>query len=233
MLVVADEPAARVRRKCRLAGSAEAEEQGDVAAILVDVRGAVHREDALGREQIVQRGEDRLFDLTCVFGAADEDRVSPEVDEDEGLAVGSVDSRVGLDRWQGDDGEVGLESHQLVGVGADKQVAREQAVPRVLGDHADAQAVTRVGAGRDVLRVHLVGPGVVLHARQQRLEACRGDWLVAGMPPDGVSARGLLDEELILGRAAGVLAGLGRQGSRGDDGRLVAPDGVLVEGGWA
>ena len=193
----------------------------------------MHRKDTLRRQQIVQRGEDRFFDLARVFGAADEDCVSPEVDEDEGLAVGSVNGRVGLDRWQGDDGEIGLESHQLVGVRTDEQVAREKAVPGELGDHADAEPVPRVGAGHDVLRVHLMGPGVVLHPRQKRLEARGRDRLVARMPPDGVSTRRLLDEELVLGRAPGVLAGLGRQRSGGDDGRLVAPDGVLVEGGRA
>ena len=38
VFVVADEPAARVSRERRLAGAAETEEQGDVAAVLVDVR---------------------------------------------------------------------------------------------------------------------------------------------------------------------------------------------------
>ena len=40
---------------------------------------------------------------------------------------------------------------QLVRVGADEQVAREQAVPGVLGDDADRQAVLRVGADEEVL----------------------------------------------------------------------------------
>src|SRR6266849_2788889 len=50
------------------------------------------------------------------------------------------------------------------------------------------------------------------------------------MPPDGVAARRFLYEELVLGRAAGVLAGFGGQGAGGDDGGLVAADRMLVEG---
>src|SRR5439155_2091196 len=49
------------------------------------------------------------------------------------------------------------------------------------------------------------------------------------MPPDGILACRLPDEELVSWRAAGVLAGLGGQCSGGDDVRLVAPDRMLIE----
>jgi hypothetical protein len=107
----------------------------------------VHRKDTFGRQQVVERGEDRLLDLARVLGAADEHGVPAEVDQDEGLAVGSVAGRVGLHRREGHDGEIGLEFEQLVGCRPDEQVAREQAVPRELGDHANAKPVVRVGTG--------------------------------------------------------------------------------------
>ena len=47
MLVVADERAVGIRRQRRLAGSAEAEEDRSIA-LRADVRGAMHRHDALG-----------------------------------------------------------------------------------------------------------------------------------------------------------------------------------------
>src|SRR5438270_8852954 len=49
------------------------------------------------------------------------------------------------------------------------------------------------------------------------------------MPPDRVLAGRLLDEELVFRGAARVLARFGGQGARGDDRRLVAPDGFLIE----
>src|SRR2546428_9371974 len=49
------------------------------------------------------------------------------------------------------------------------------------------------------------------------------------MPPDGILACRLPDEELVPWRAAAVLAGLGGQCSGGDDVRLVAPDRMLIE----
>src|SRR5437868_15523323 len=51
------------------------------------------------------------------------------------------------------------------------------------------------------------------------------------MPPDGVLAGLLLDEELVLRRPARVLAGLGGQGSGGDDGRLIPANRLFVKGG--
>src|SRR5712692_9081453 len=114
-----------------------------------------------------------------------------------------------------------------------EQVAREQAVPRELGDHPDAKPVSRVGAREHIMRVDLVRPGELLHPRQQPVEAGGRDWLVASMPPDGIAARRLLDEKLVFRGAAGVLAGLGRQGAGGNDRSLVPADCVLVQGGRA
>src|SRR6266851_8580792 len=99
----------------------------------------MHRKDALRRQEVVQGGEDRLLDLARVLSAADEYQMTSEVDQDEGLAVGSVTSRVGLHRREGHDSEIRLEVEQLVGCRPDKQVAREKAVPRELGDHANAK----------------------------------------------------------------------------------------------
>src|SRR5205807_4500923 len=108
-----------------------------------------------------------------------------------------------------------------------------QAVPRKLCDHPHPKPVARVGAGEDVLCVNRVRVDELLHPLQQAVELLAGDGLVAWMPPDGVLARRLLDEELVLRRPAGVLPGLGGQGAGGDDGRLTAPDRVLVECGRA
>ena len=68
---------------------------------------------------------------------------------------------------------------------------------------------------------------------QQAVELLGRNRLVARMPPDGVLAGGLLDKELVLGRAAGMFAGLGRQRAGGHNRCLVAPHRLLIERGSA
>jgi hypothetical protein len=58
-----------------LPGAGEAEEDGDVLAVLRDVRGAVHGHDALERQPVVHQREDGLLDLAAVEGAPT--RISP------------------------------------------------------------------------------------------------------------------------------------------------------------
>ena len=191
----------------------------------------MHRKDVLRREQVVERGEDRLLDLACVTGAADDDDPPAQVDQDERLTARAVSLRLGLERGQRDHGEIRFEVHQFVRGRPDEQVASKQAVPRELRGHPHAQPEASVGACEDVLRVDAVGGNELLHAAEQLVELGRCDRLVAGMSPDCVMTRRLLDEELVLRRASGVLTGLGGQRARGDDRRFVPADSLLVERG--
>src|SRR5260370_40537954 len=88
-----------------------------------------------------------------------------------------------------------------------------------------------MGIGEPLLRLAVVRGAESLQPPEQAVEARGRDRLVARVPPDGVAARRLLDEELVLGGGPGVLAGLGSEGARRYDHRLLAPDGVLAEGG--
>ena len=231
VLVVADEPARRVRRQRRLAGAAQPEEKRHVGAVLLGVGRAVHRKHILGGQQVVERDEDRLLDLAGVTRTADEHDAAPEVDQDERLALRAVAGGVSLHRRQRDDREIRLEAQMLFGVGPDEEVAREQAVPRHLGDHAHPQPEARVGAREHVLRVDGLRLDELFHARQKAVELRGRYGLVARVPPDGVLAGRLLDEELVLRRPARVLAGLGGQGSGGDDCRLIPANRLFVKGG--
>ena len=85
VLVVADQRALRVGRQRRLAGAREAEEDRD-AAVVADVRRAVHREDALERQPVVHHGEDRLLDLAGVERAADQQLGAAGMQHDERAA---------------------------------------------------------------------------------------------------------------------------------------------------
>ena len=199
MLVVTDQASRGLGGQGGLPGPAEAEEKRDVGAVRVRVGRAMHWEHALRREQVVERGEDRLLDLARISRAADDHDPPAQVDEDKGLTARAVGLRIGLHRRQRHHREVRFEVHQLVGVGADEQVAREQAVPGKLRDDAHAQPVARVGAGEDVLGEHLVRRRELFRAGQKLVELRRGDRLVARMPPDRVLARRLLDEKFVLG----------------------------------
>src|SRR5260370_31464166 len=108
----------------------------------------------------------------------------------------------------------------------------EQAVPGQLRDNSNAQPPAGVGARENILCETLVRGTAALAALEEALELGRSDGLV-GLPPDRVLARRLLDEELVLRRAASVLAGLGGQRPGGDDHGLVASDRMLGEGGRA
>src|SRR5258708_16193819 len=108
----------------------------------------------------------------------------------------------------------------------------EQAVPGQLRDNSNAQPPAGVGARENILCENLVRGTELLHLLEEAFELGRSDGLV-GLPPDRVLARRLLDEELVLPRAASVLAGLRGPPPGGDDHRLAASARTLCEAGPA
>ena len=108
-----------------------------------------------------------------------------------------------------DDGELRHVLLELVLV-ADLQEhgAREQAVPGLLGDDADGQAVLGIGAGVAILHEDVAALQVALQARQQRAEVFAGEGPVVLAPPDAVFGGLLADHELVGRGARGVLAGV-------------------------
>ena len=113
VLVVADQPPLGIGGERRLARSREAEEHRD-AAVVVDVRGAVHRQDALERQAVVHHREDRLLDLARVVRAADQHLRARRVQHDERAAARAVLLRIGLERRRVQDERVRLERVELV-----------------------------------------------------------------------------------------------------------------------
>ena len=87
----------------------------------------------------------------------------------------------------------------------------------------------RIGTGERVDHIErLLVAEEVRHFVSQALERVRGERPVA-VPPDAILGRGLADDELVLWRAAGVLARVdGKWASLGDP-RLRPCDRVLVE----
>ncbi len=206
VLVVADQRPLRVGGEGGLAGAGEAEEQGHVAP-LADVGRAVHGKHALERQEEVEHGEDRFLDLAGIAGAADQDDAPLQVQDDEDLRIGAVFLGVGVEAGRLDDGEFGDVVVQLFDRQADEQVAGEQAVPGVFGDDADGQVVVGMGGGGGVLHEDVAPLEIGGDQLVQPVELLRLIRLVDLAPPDLVVIFLAADDELVVRRAPGVVAG--------------------------
>src|SRR3990170_2176254 len=85
--------------------------------------------------------------------------------------------------------------------------------------------------GTDVEVLAVDGPicDVLQQARAEADVVLLADGPIDRSPPDLVDAAGLLDQELVLRRAAGVLTGAYDERAVGGDDALAVADGMLVE----
>ncbi len=228
MLVVADEVPLRVGGKRRLSRAREPEEDRDAPG-LVDVRGAVHREHALEREPVVHDCEDRLLDLARVEGAADDDLDARRVEADERLGARRVLVGIRGDGRRVEDERLRLHVLELVVRRVDEERLREEGMPRRLGDHADGDAVRAVGAGERVDDVDIAFAQPRRDLLAKSLEVILRDLRVDVAPPDAVLRARFADDELVLGRAAGVLTRVHDERAALGEPRVAARERVLVE----
>ena len=109
---------------------------------LAFVGGAVHREDAAARHDVVHQGEDALFHFAGVFGAEDDHLAALEADIDAGARGHLVRVGIGGELAGVVDDVVGLaEIGQLFERGADEHVAHEERMIGASADDADLDAV--------------------------------------------------------------------------------------------
>src|SRR6185503_20396888 len=101
-------------------------------------------------------------------------------------------------------------------------------VPGELGEDAHLDPVFGIGAADQILREQFLALGVGDEVGQQRVEVLLRHFAVA-VPPERIFGERVDDGVLVLGRAAGVMAGLGAERAAGDDRGLVGGNGVLVE----
>lgn len=151
-----------------------------------------------------------LLVLARVFRARDQDRLVVHVDGDDGVGSAAVPVGVGLEAGTVDDREVGRESGQAFRIGTAQQVTDEQRVPSQFRHDPHVQAVRGVCAAEQVLHVVVATLHVLQHVG---LELPEGVRLHRGIvfPPNRVLDRWSADDEFVLGRAAGVLAGRDQQ----------------------
>ena len=81
----------------------------------------------------------------------------------------------------------------------DEEVLGKQAVPRLFGDDAHAQAITRVRPRIAILDEELASLDVVGHPPMERIEELRLDRPVHFAPPHFVLARRLAHDEFVVG----------------------------------
>ena len=169
----------------------------------------MHRHHAERRQDPVHHAEDAFLDLAGVVAPGDQHCLARDIDHHADFALGAVGfgNRMKIGRL--DDGPFRLEVGVVLGRGLDEHVAGEQAVPGIFGNDPDRQAVGRVGAAIAILNECFLALEVIHHAGVDDIELVGADRLIDRTPPDVVLDRVVLDHEFILGRAAGIFAGLG------------------------
>ena len=110
-----------------------------------------------------------------------------------------------------------------------EQVAREDAGPGRLGVDPQRPAMGGGGADEAVLAVQVAAGEVAGQPRPQSIVVGLRDRPVDRTPPDLVVAARLVDDELVLRRATGVLAGPDDERAIGRDEALPVADRVLVQ----
>jgi hypothetical protein len=205
MLVITDQRARGIGRQGGLAGAAEAEEQGR-RTVVAGIGRAVHRHDALFRQEVVECTEDRLLGFAGVFAVTDEHQLVSQVDCDHRFGAAAMLGRVSLETWLVDDGQLRREAHHFFARRTAQQIADKQRVPGKLGDHAHLDAMLRISTAIQVLHEQAFALGMGQEVALQRLEVVRRHRLVV-VPPDVGFGVGIAHDELVLRRTAGVLAG--------------------------
>ena len=105
-------------------------------------------------------------------------------------------------------------------------------MPGEFGDDARGQLQFRIGTADQILHIEVLVRGMGAEIGEQCFELDRRDRLVV-VPPDFSLGGAVAHDELVLRRAAGVLAGFGDQRALGGQPGLVAPDRFLVKRGRA
>ncbi len=111
-----------------------------------------------------------------------------------------------------------------------EHVAGEQVLPGGGGDDPDIHLVIPVRAGVAVLDEDLLALQVGQQPVMEMIEFFRGEGLVLPAPMDIVGAGGFLDNEFILGGAAGIGAGAHHHRPQVGDEAFLAGDDLFIQG---
>jgi len=119
--------------------------------------------------------------------------------------------------------------HGVAAFGLEQHITHEEAVPGHLGNDADREAVLGVRPGEQILHEDVTALQIAGQTRQQGAELLRAEGPVVLPPPDLVLGGAFLDDELVGGGAAPVLAGIDNQRTEMADVAFGTMDGLLVQ----
>ena len=213
VLIIADQQSLGICGKGGLAGAGQTEEDGGVLALKICVCRAVHRGNALQRQVVVHHGEHTLLHLTAVPGVDDDLLSGGDVEDNGGLGV-QAELFVVLNLCLGCvvDDEIRLEVCFLFRSGLDEHISYEMCLPCNLHDEADSHSGVLVGAAEAIDNIELlVGELLLCDLLDSGPCFLRSGMVVVlvllACPPDGVLGVLIHDNELVLGRTAGVDTG--------------------------
>ena len=229
VLVVADQQARGVGRKRGFAGAGQAKEHGRLVRDGVHAGRAVHGQHVvLDGQQVVHDAEDRLFDLTGVAGAGDQNHAFLEVDDHGGAGVEALDGRVALVAGSGEHAKVRLTgAREFAGERAREHLLDNERLAGTLAGDEQAARVVTVGAGHAAGDEHVALVEVVDDAGLNGLVALDRKRAVDGAPGDLVVHVGRIDDKAVVGRTAGALPRLDHERAVGGHAALFAADGIL------
>ena len=187
----------------------------------------MHGEHAHLGQHVVHDGEDGLLDFTGILGAADDHQLFLIVYQDGGLGAGAVDLGDALEAGGGNDGVVDLKILQLLSGGTAQQLVDEQVLGGQLIDDTEGLGVLGVRAGKAVENEDLLALEIGNHFALNGVELGLFNGAVHLAPGDLVMNGGSVHDELVVGAAAGVLAGLDHQRAGIGELALTAAQGVF------
>ena len=213
VLIVSDESSVGISGERGLAGAGKPEEQHGVF-VPADVCRTVHRKDvALGQNE-VHYCKHGFFDLACISGSADENDLFGQINQYEDFRLGSVDLRDGLKIVDAHDGKLGLVLPQLLVCRSDEHVSRKEALPDVVVDDTDRQAVFRIRAHKAVKHEEFPAVHEFFHLFENRLKPISRKLMVDLSPVDCITGNIIIYDKAVVGRSSRILAGIDRNGSR-------------------
>ena len=171
----------------------------------------MHGEHTLLGQNVVHDGEDGLLDLACITGAADDHQMGLVVHQNGSLAMGAVNLGNALEAGGGDDGVILVEVLQLLSRGAAQKLVNEQILAGQLVNDAEGLGILGIGPGKAIENINLFILQVGNNLGENGVEFGLFDGAVYLAPGNVVMHGGSINDELVIGAAAGVLAGFDHQ----------------------
>jgi len=190
----------------------------------------VHGEDFRLGHQVVHHREYRFLDFPGVACAANNGKAPAKVENDEGLGIRPIQAGHGMELRHVDHRELRHMVDRPPFFGPKEHGAGKQTMPCRPRDDSDGHAVGRIGARKTILNVEILHLQVGQQAVIKRVEFCVVKGPVDLAPPHLILAALLADDELIIGRAARVVAGSHGQRSLVAEEPLAPAYHVLVKG---